>query len=123
MCGSGGDEDADGLIDCADYDCATDPACAETCPQLVVVGASVRGDLASLTNDRAASCGGERYPDQTVQATAPASGRYVFEAEERGLHTYNPFGVSIAGNDALTSLAGLEGLSTVGARCGSRAGA
>lgn len=35
-CGNGDDDDGDGLADCADVDCSSDPACESVCPEVGV---------------------------------------------------------------------------------------
>ncbi|MEQ1504560.1 MAG: hypothetical protein ABMB14_20140, partial [Myxococcota bacterium] len=81
-CDDAVDDDADGAIDCLDPDCVGDPACASICPEAVASGALpivVEGATVGATADQASSCGGASASDDTVAFTAPADGVYTFD--------------------------------------------
>jgi hypothetical protein len=81
-CTDGIDNDRDGLIDCADSDCRTDPACVAPCPDrdlASAVGNSVAvGTTVGAGNDLRGTCGGAGAPELAFSWTAPRTARYIF---------------------------------------------
>ncbi len=96
-CADGVDEDGDGGGDCGDPDCATDPACTGTCPDLSLPGAvpsATLGLTGYAPNSVALSCDFQpNAADRTHRFVAPAAGTYTFDT---------------AGSEYLTALAVLD---------------
>jgi hypothetical protein len=79
-CDDGSDDDADGLVDCDDPDCALDAACIE-CPLYDLdsaTGISVVDDVLFEESALTGSCGGAGS-ESTYAWTAPETGRYSFD--------------------------------------------
>jgi len=79
-CDDGSDDDADGLVDCDDPDCALDSACIE-CPLYDLdsaTGVSVVDDVLFEESALTGSCGGAGS-ESTYAWTAPETGRYSFD--------------------------------------------
>ena len=92
-CTDGQDEDADGMVDCADSDCSADPSCASsTCPSFDLgtnVGTDVLyGDLSQAPVDNfQASCSTEGGNDLVVSWEATDSGCATFTTVNGSMDT------------------------------------
>ncbi len=90
-CDDGDDNDRDGLTDCADPDCSTDPACARPCPDLDIgaaVGPAVwTGTTVGARNDLTPGCAVSTAPDVALSWTAPRSARYRFDTNGSAFDT------------------------------------
>ncbi len=89
------DDDIDGLLDCADPDCAAAEVCDEPCPfedlGSALGDAVAEGDTSEHVRSFVGSCssyfgspylgGGRMAPDVAYQWTAPAAGTYRFDTE------------------------------------------
>jgi hypothetical protein len=72
------DDDSDGDVDCADADCATDPACLPTCPDATLTAPSAAGDNTGADATFDPSCAAPSA-DHALEFTAPADGTYQFD--------------------------------------------
>jgi cysteine-rich repeat protein len=61
-CDDGLDNDLDGLVDCADPDCAQDPACEPVCGTGIVEGDEICDDGNLVDGD---GCNSDCYPEET----------------------------------------------------------
>lgn len=81
-CGDEVDQDCDGLVDCADEDCHSDPRCLPPCADRgwapASLPASINGTTAGAGKDETGICGGAQAPDVAVWFTSPVSGRVNF---------------------------------------------
>ncbi len=68
------DDDMDGFIDCADSDCASDPACKDSCPAPTVLidGAMDFQDTTGKPDTLQGSCTGASGPEWVYEYTASA---------------------------------------------------
>jgi len=67
-CGDGVDNDADGLVDCADSDCASDPTCAPVCGNGLVEGGEECDDGNTIDGDGCtAACEDEAGPETNCE--------------------------------------------------------
>jgi hypothetical protein len=87
-CADALDEDFDGTTDCLDSDCAGMGSCAPVCPDLSLgtVPGLVAGSTIGQPDEADPSCSIGDNPDQSVQFTAPSTGRYLFETSGGALY-------------------------------------
>lgn len=90
-CSNGVDDDGDGLADCEDLDCSSDPACVPAIPgdecstaQVAILGSNAVDNTAATTGADAiddSTCGGtflgDFINDVWFEFTVPSSGEYV----------------------------------------------
>jgi len=87
-CHDGVDNDCDGLVDCADPDCADYYLCPHSCPELVLPApfldppcfSTHQWETSDQHDDTTGSCGGAGAPDIAFLYTASADGLYTFDA-------------------------------------------
>lgn len=90
-CAEPGDEDCNGLADCADSTCVGAPECAMGCPDRDL-GSRVGRELATGTtvgagNDSSGTCRSGSAPELAFRWVAPASGRFVIDTNGSGYDT------------------------------------
>lgn len=86
-CLDGADNDADGLADCDDPDCASGPWCTSpACAHEILPGTipfETEGDLSIECHlNRFSGCAGERTRERVFAWQAPLTGRVVFDADD-----------------------------------------
>ncbi len=90
-CTDGIDNDRDGLTDCRDPDCGSDPACMRTCPEMDIgraIGFGVaRGSTRGQGDDLTPSCAMSASPDVGIAWTAPRTARYRFDTRGSSFDT------------------------------------
>jgi hypothetical protein len=107
ICNNGKDDDGNGLIDCQDLACKTDPACTNSeCVPDVVVGAlvvdgpakSVTVDTGTDTNRFHPTCSGTSTGgDRTVSVTLAEAGGILVDYTQQGQHDFALFNLPAAG--------------------------
>jgi hypothetical protein len=90
VCDDGLDGDLDGVVDCFDGDCSLAANCLPVCPDVVMAGSSATGATVFAPSEFRGSCdfnahqNGIDSPDQSLEFTAPADGRYAFVLDPAG---------------------------------------
>ncbi len=81
VCDDLGDNDADGLTDCADPDCAAETSCVPVCPDdtLLVSPSTLSDSTLGAPDSHTPTCAVSSASDLTVEFTAPADGDYTFD--------------------------------------------
>jgi len=112
-CANSLDDDGDGPVDCADPDCARDPACV-VCPDSDLASATgaaiATGSTVGAPDDTTPPCEWYGSSDVQLQWTAPTTGLYVFDTAGSDFDTIlyvladDCDGVPLACNDDTASL-------------------